>query len=102
MLLPIMPIAPHAEPQLHDPNLPSAAPEALRQLSDTQIRQRIMQESQLPYAGRCVCPYQTQDTNGQSCRHRHELITKSPRPICYPGQVTHPMIQEWRRRHERP
>lgn len=89
----------HAEQVLHDPSLPSAKPQALQALSDTHIRQKIMQQSQAPYAGRCVCPYQTRDTSGHSCKHRHEVITTSPRPICYPTQVTRAMIEDWRKRH---
>jgi hypothetical protein len=36
----------HAEQIRHDPNLPSVKPQALQQLSDTQIRQQVMRESQ--------------------------------------------------------
>ena len=92
----------HAEQPLHDPNLPSVKPEALQQLSDTQIRQQIMQQSQAHYPGRCVCPYQTRDSRGRSCRHRHEVITTAPRPICYPGDVSVSMIHEWQMRHRGP
>jgi hypothetical protein len=87
----------HAEQVRHDPNLPSVKPEALQQLSDTQIRQQIMQESQAKYRGRCVCPYQTRDANDRSCKGRHEIIRSQPQPICYPGQVTPAMVSDWRR-----
>jgi hypothetical protein len=89
----------HAAQPLHDPNLPSVKPPALQQLSETQIRQQIIQQSQAPYPGRCVCPYQTQDTNGRSCKGRHEVIRKQPQPICYPHQVTRAMMDDWQRLH---
>jgi hypothetical protein len=88
-----------AQQPLHDPNLPSVKPQALQQLSETQIRQQIIQQSQAPYPGRCVCPYQTQDTNGRSCKGRHEVIRKPPQPICYPHQVTRAMMDDWQRLH---
>jgi len=88
-----------AQQPLHDPNLPSVKPQALQQLSETQIRQQIIQQSQASYPGRCVCPYQTQDTNGHACKGRHEVIRKPPQPICYPHQVTRAMMDDWQRLH---
>ncbi|MBN8899292.1 MAG: hypothetical protein J0H35_14140, partial [Rhodospirillales bacterium] len=58
--------AAQAEPLLRDPNLPSVPPDVLRQVADMRARQAIMDESQAPYAGRCVCPLQTEDSNGKS------------------------------------
>ena len=89
----------HAQAPLLDPNLPSVKPQTLQHLSDNRVRQRIMQESQARYGGRCVCPYQTNDLNGRSCKGRHEVITTPPRPICYPSQVTKEMVSDWRRHH---
>ena len=88
-----------AEPTPHDPNLPTVKPEALQRLSDTRVRQQIMQESQARYLGRCVCPYQVRDAKGRSCKGRHELIQSKPQPICYPEQVTPAMMSDWRRQH---
>jgi hypothetical protein len=88
-----------AETAPKDPNLPHVQPEALERLSETRIRQRIMQHSLAPYAARCVCPYQTQDARGHSCKGRHEVVTTSPQPICYPRQVTSAMITHWKQTH---
>ena len=90
----------HAQTQLIDPNLPTVKPHTLQHLSDNRVRQRVMQESQARFGARCVCPYQTNDLNGRSCRGRHEVITTPPRPICYPSQVTKEMVNEWRQRHQ--
>ena len=89
----------YAQAPLLDPNLPSAHPEALQRLSDDRVRQRIMQESQASYSGRCVCQYQTKDSNGHSCKGRHEVIKALPKPVCYPSQVTDEMLSDWRQRH---
>jgi hypothetical protein len=89
----------YAQAPLLDPNLPSARREALQRLSDDRVRQRIMQESQARYSGRCVCQYQTKDSNGHSCNGRHEAIKALPKPICYPKQVTSEILRDWRQHH---
>lgn len=89
----------HAEPMLRDPNLPSVPPAALQRLSDNRVRQQIMTESQAPYAGRCVCAAQAEDSNGRSCKGRYETISTRPRPLCRPGDVSQAMINAWRRQH---
>ena len=89
----------HAQAPPFDPNLPSVKPQTLQHLSDNRVRQRLMRESQSRYGGRCVCPYQTNDLTGRSCKGRQEVITTPPRPICYPSQVTKEMVNEWRQRH---
>jgi hypothetical protein len=89
-----------AQAPLHDPNLPTASPEALQQLSDSRVRQKIMENSQAHYVGRCVCQYMTQDSQRRSCKGRHEVIKTKPVPICYPRQVAHEMVSEWRRQHK--
>jgi hypothetical protein len=63
------------------------------------VREEIMRESQAHYPGRCVCRYQTQDSNRRSCKGRHEVIKTKPVPLCYPTQISDPMIKEWRQRH---
>jgi len=72
----------------------------LRQLSDTRIREHIIQESLEHYPNRCVCRYQTRDLHGRSCQRRHEVVKTAPLPVCYPRQVSSEMIMEWRRRHQ--
>jgi hypothetical protein len=89
---------PHAQPQAADPNLPSVPPEALQQLSETRIRQQIMQRSQEPDRGRCVCSSQTEDSNGRSCKGRYQPIRSAPKPLCTPQEVTQAMIDAWQRK----
>jgi hypothetical protein len=99
MCLPASSRLAYAQAPMHDPNLPSVKPEALRTLSDNRIRQDIMRNSQAPYPNRCVCPYQTKDLRGRSCKGRHEIIKTRPRPICYAEDVTDKMVSDWRGRH---
>jgi hypothetical protein len=98
LLITMLPLNSYAAP-LIDPNLPSVKPEALQQLTDNRVRQRIMQESKSLYSGRCVCQYQTKDSHGRSCKGRHEVIRTKPQPLCYPSQVTSEMVSDWRQRH---
>jgi hypothetical protein len=93
------PAAVPAQTVPHDPNLPTVKPGALRELSDNRIRQKIMAESQAPYAGRCVCPYQNKDSRGRSCKGRIEAIKTPPLPICKPGAVSDAMVKAWRKKH---
>jgi hypothetical protein len=88
-----------AQPAMHDPALPTVKPDALQKLSDNRIRQKIIKESQAPYAGRCVCPYQTRDSEGKSCKGRMEVIKTNPRPICGAASVSDRMVQAWRKAH---
>ena len=101
LLSPAPAASPHAQPAqpLRDPTLPSVQPQALQQLSDDRIRQKIMQESQAHYGGRCVCAYETHDARGRSCKGRHEVIKTDPQPVCYPRQVTDEMVNDWRLKH---
>jgi hypothetical protein len=68
----------YAQTPLHDPNLHTASPEALQQLSNERVRQKIIENSQAHYAGRCVCQYMTQDSRQHSCKGRHEVIKTKP------------------------
>jgi hypothetical protein len=88
-----------AQVPLRDPNLPSVSPQALQHLSDDRVRQDIVRESQARYRGRCVCCYQTQNSDRRSCKGWHEVIKTKPIPLCYPAQVSNAMIQDWRQRH---
>jgi hypothetical protein len=98
LLITMLTLNSYAAP-LADPNLPSVKPESLQQLTDNRVRQRIMQESQAHYSGRCVCQYQTKDSHGRSCKERHEVIKTKPQPLCYPSQVTTEMVNDWRQHH---
>ena len=68
-------------------------------LSDAQIRQRIIQESIDSYPGNCPCPYNVA-RNGSRCGGRSAYSRAGGyAPYCYPGDVSGTQVQEYRRTH---
>lgn len=65
-------------------------------LSDSEITQRIIQESISSYPGNCPCPYNTAK-NGSSCGKRSAYSKKGGySPVCYAKDVSQSMIKEYR------
>lgn len=65
-------------------------------LSDSQIKQKIIEESIADYPGTCACPF-NQARNGSSCGKRSAWSKAGGySPICYKDEVTDDMIKEWR------
>lgn len=76
-----------------------AAPVAAQQLSDAEIKDRIIAESIASYPGRCPCPYNLAK-NGSQCGGRSAWSKPGGySPICYPDEVTPAMVASWRARH---
>lgn len=68
-------------------------------MSDTQVRQAIIQQSLMSYPGNCPCPYNT-DRAGRSCGHRSAYSRPGGySPVCYERDVTPAMIQRYRASH---
>ena len=84
---------------LLDPNLPSANPEALQTPFGRSgpATDHAGQPSALQRPVRV--PISDKDSNGRSCKGRHETIEALPEPVCYPNQVTNGMLSYWRQRH---
>lgn len=73
--------------------------DARSDLTDAQIRQRIIQESIASYAGPCPCPYNIA-RNGSRCGGRSAYSKPGgASPRCYPEDVSDEMVKEWRRRN---
>jgi len=72
------------------------------QVSDTQVRELIVQESVGAYqaSGRpCACPYNTM-RNGAACGGRSAYSRPGgAAPMCYPADVTDGQIRMWRSRN---
>ena len=83
----------------HDDNLPHAKPQALQRLSDDRLRQRLLQDSQAPFHGRCACPRQATDGRGRACQGRVVQLPDHGPALCSPDQVTDEMLAAWRKRH---
>jgi len=64
--------------------------------SDDEIRQRIVQESVAAYAGKCPCP---ESINGAGRRCGGNSAYSRPggaKPMCYVGDVTQDMVEQYR------
>jgi len=67
-------------------------------LSDTQIKQRMIHESIASYPGNCPCPYNTA-RNGSRCGKRSAYSKPGGyAPLCYEEDITLRMIQDYRKR----
>jgi hypothetical protein len=73
-----------------------------RGLTDTQIRQQIIQQSVSAYLATghpCACPYNSA-RNGSSCGGRSAYSRPGgAAPLCYPSDVTDGMVADWKRQH---
>lgn len=68
-------------------------------LSDTQVKEKVIEESVASYPGTCACPF-NQARNGSSCGRRSAWSRQGGySPICYKDEVTKEMIKEWRENH---
>lgn len=68
-------------------------------LSDDQVRERMIQESLGAYSGPCPCPYNTM-RNGASCGKRSAYSKPGgASPLCYKTDVSDEMVRNWRRRN---
>lgn len=69
------------------------------QVSDAQIKQKIIQQSIADYPGPCACPYNSA-RNGSACGRRSAWSRRGGyAPKCYPADVTKQMIQQWKASH---
>lgn len=78
---------------------PVFAKEPVKQLSDQQVKRKIIQESIASYPGNCPCPYNSA-RNGSRCGGRSAWSRPGGySPICYESDVTQKMIQSWRKQN---
>ena len=68
-------------------------------VTDQEVRDMMIKESISSYPGNCPCPYNTM-RNGRSCGGRSAYSRPGGRsPLCYPKDVTDPMVKAYRARH---
>lgn len=68
-------------------------------LSDSQIKQLLIEESIAAYDGNCPCPY-SRARNGSRCGKRSAYSREGgAAPLCYPADVTAEMVQTYRDEH---
>lgn len=66
------------------------------QLSDTQVKSKIIEESVAAYPGVCACPF-NRARNGSSCGRRSAWSKAGGySPICYKDEITAEMVKKWR------
>ena len=64
------------------------------QLTDDQVKQRIIDDSIASYPGTCACPFNTA-RNGSSCGRRSAWSKAGgASPICYKKEISKAMIKE--------
>jgi hypothetical protein len=71
---------------------------AQAELSDEQIKAKIIQQSIAAYPGTCACPYQV-TRNGSRCGRRSAYSKPGGfAPLCYPQDVTPELVERYKRR----
>ncbi len=78
---------------------PLASAPAGKRLSDSQIKQLLIEESIAAYPGSCPCPYSTA-RNGTRCGKRSAYDRKGgAAPLCYARDVTAELVAAYRAEH---
>ena len=76
------------------------APAYAKELTDAEVKARLVLESQSVYSGNCPCPYSTM-RNGRSCGGRSAYSRPGGATLlCYPADVTDQMVKDWRKKKE--
>ena len=69
------------------------------EMTDSEVRDRIVRESVASYSGSCACP-ENIDAAGRRCGARSAYSKPGgARPICYSHDVTDEQVREFRSRH---
>lgn len=73
-------------------------PAQAQRLSDDDVRKQMIQESLADYRGSCPCPYNIM-RNGKQCGANSAYSKPGgARPLCYPSDISQPMMADYRRR----
>lgn len=68
--------------------------------TDSEIKQELIRRSIASYPGNCPCPYNT-DRAGRRCGRRSAYSRPGGRsPLCYEGDVTQKMVDDYRRQQK--
>jgi hypothetical protein len=68
------------------------------EMSDAQVREKIVRESIAAYHGACPCP-EFSDSRGNACGERSAWSRAGGnRPICYAHEVTDEQVRKYRAR----
>ncbi len=76
--------------------LPFSA-QAKAELSDSQVKQLMIQDSIASYSGHCPCPYNVA-SNGSSCGRRSAYLRPGgAAPLCYERDISKQMVDSYRK-----
>jgi hypothetical protein len=68
-------------------------------MSDGQVRERIVEESVAAHAGSCACP-DDYDAIGHACGSRSAQVKAGgDKVVCYPHEISDQQVREYRARH---
>ena len=69
------------------------------ELSDGEVRSRVVAESIATYAGNCPCPF-SENAAGRRCGDNSAWSKRGGAvPLCYPDDVTDDRVRAWRERN---
>ena len=71
---------------------------AMNDLSDSQVKAMMIQDSIASYSGRCPCPYNAA-SNGSRCGRRSAYSKPGGyAPLCYDTDITAEMVNQYKSR----
>ena len=69
------------------------------EMTDEQVRERIVRDSVTSFSGSCACPEST-DAAGRRCGERSAHSKPGGvKPLCYTHEVSDQQVREFRQRH---
>ena len=78
--------------------LMSSSALAKNDLSDSQVKAMMIQDSMASYSGRCPCPYNLA-SNGSQCGRRSAYSKPGGyAPLCYDTDITAEMVNQYKSR----
>jgi hypothetical protein len=85
-------------------SLQACAQDGKHGLSDSQIRQRLVDKSIREYAGECPCP-ESRTSSGKKCGKNSAYSRaggSEGRPLCYPSNVSATAVRQYRNQLAKP
>lgn len=72
---------------------------AANELTDAEVKEILIRQSIAAYSSSCPCPYSTM-RNGRKCGGNSAYAKPGgAAPLCYANDITHDMVQRYRRVH---
>ena len=75
-----------------------AGPALAGDMTDGQVRERIVEESVAAHAGSCACPDEF-DAISRACARSAQGKSGGEKVVCYPHEISDQQVREYRMRH---